>query len=130
MSIFLEIPSHEYVHESKDFFMIFDRFPVSPGHVLIISKHVRTDYFDLTPEEKAILPQLIDKARSIIEERHQPDGYNIGMNCGPAAGQTIKHFHCHVIPRYKGDMANPRGGIRHAVEGKGYYQSITSSATH
>mgnify|MGYP001037328574 CR=1 FL=1 len=121
MSIFLEIPRHDYLYETEDFFMIYDRFPVSPGHVLIISKQIRSDYFDLTSAEKSILTQLIDKAKSIIEEHHQSDGYNIGINCGPAAGQTVMHFHCHVIPRYKGDMADPRGGVRHAVEGRGYY---------
>ena len=121
MSIFLEIPRHDYLYETEDFFMIYDQFPVSPGHVLIISKQIRSDYFDLTSAEKSILTQLIDKAKSIIEEHHQPDGYNIGMNCGPAAGQTVMHFHCHVIPRYIGDMADPRGGVRHAVDGKGYY---------
>ena len=56
-----------------------------------------------------------------IEKKHSPSGYNIGMNCGEDAGQTVMHFHCHIIPRYKGDMENPRGGIRHCVEGKGYY---------
>lgn len=121
MSIFFEIPSHEYVYDADDFFMIYDRFPVSPGHLLIVSKHVRTDYFDLTHKEKEILPQLIDVSRCIIEEHHRPYGYNIGMNCGIAAGQTVMHFHCHVIPRYKGDMIDPCGGIRHAVQGKGYY---------
>ncbi|MDX1639016.1 MAG: HIT family protein [Balneolaceae bacterium] len=56
-----------------------------------------------------------------MEKKHQPDGWNIGMNCGSVAGQTIFHFHCHLIPRYKGDMDDPSGGVRHSVEGKGYY---------
>ncbi len=63
----------------------------------------------------------IMKAKELIEKEFQPDGYNIGMNCGKAAGQTVFHFHCHVIPRYKGDMEDPTGGVRHSVEGKGYY---------
>lgn len=121
MSIFLEIPRHDYLYETEDFFMIYDRFPVSPGHILIISKQLRSDYFELSSSEKTALPELIDKARNIIDKHHHPAGYNIGMNCGLAAGQTVMHFHCHVIPRYKGDMTDPRGGIRHAVEGKGYY---------
>jgi diadenosine tetraphosphate (Ap4A) HIT family hydrolase len=121
MSIFLDIPQKDYIYESDNFFMIYDRFPVSPGHILIISKQARSDYFELSDSEKMSLTELIDKARYIIEEHHQPDGYNIGMNCRSAAGQTVMHFHCHIIPRYKGDMADPRGGIRHAVEGKGYY---------
>ena len=71
--------------------------------------------------EKFELNTLIDLAKGFIEEDSTPDGYNIGMNCGEAAGQTIFHFHCHVIPRFYGDMENPKGGIRHCVEGKGYY---------
>lgn len=121
MSIFLQIPKECYLFESDKFFIIEDRFPVSPGHCLIISKELRRDYFYLTDEEKSALPLLISAARRIIEEKFKPDGYNIGMNCGPSAGQTVMHFHCHVIPRYNGDMDNPRGGIRHAVAGKGYY---------
>ena len=58
---------------------------------------------------------------SIIEKKHKPNGYNIGMNCGESAGQTVFHFHCHLIPRYNGDMENPRGGVRHCINGKGYY---------
>ena len=61
------------------------------------------------------------EAKKMIELNHSPDGYNIGMNCGTAGGQTIFHFHCHVIPRYNGDMENPRGGIRHCIKGRGNY---------
>jgi len=71
--------------------------------------------------EKNDLPYTIEIAKQIIEKNHKPDGFNIGMNCGESAGQTVFHFHCHLIPRYKGDMENPRGGVRHCVRGKGYY---------
>ena len=91
------------------------------NHLLIISKDPKKDFFSLSLEEQQELPQMITKAKEIIEQTHQPGGYNIGMNCGEAAGQTVFHFHCHVIPRYIGDMENPRGGVRHCVEGKGYY---------
>jgi len=64
---------------------------------------------------------MIHKCKEIIESEYKPDGYNIGMNCGEAAGQTVFRFHCHVIPRYLGDMANPKGGVRHCVLGKGDY---------
>lgn len=121
MSVFEAISAGEYLYETKQFFLIFDKYPVSPGHILIISKTLKPDYFSLSQSEKEELPQLIDKAKSIIEESFNPMGFNIGMNCGEAAGQTVMHFHCHVIPRYKGDMDDPRGGIRHCVEGKGYY---------
>jgi diadenosine tetraphosphate (Ap4A) HIT family hydrolase len=79
------------------------------------------DFFDLSKDEKEALITCINKAKELIEKEYSPDGYNIGMNCGEAAGQTIFHFHCHVIPRYKNDMTDPRGGVRHCVEGKGYY---------
>jgi diadenosine tetraphosphate (Ap4A) HIT family hydrolase len=121
MSVFNEIPKRDKIYTGKNFFIIKDRFPVSPGHCLIITKDPKTDYFHLSENERSELLLLINKAKEIIEEEHKPDGYNIGMNCGEAAGQTVMHFHCHVIPRYKGDMKNPRGGIRHCIEGKGYY---------
>jgi len=121
MSVFSNIPEDLHLFGSTHFFIIEDKYPVSPGHLLIISRVEKLDYFELTDEEKKELPDLISKARQLIEEKYNPDGYNIGMNCGEVAGQTVMHFHCHVIPRYKGDMDDPRGGVRHSVEGKGYY---------
>ena len=121
MSVFNEISKDRLVFEEELFFIIEDGFPVSPGHLLIISHEIKKDFFELSEQEKIKLTVLIEKAKSIIEEKLRPDGYNIGMNCGEAAGQSVMHFHCHVIPRYKGDMENPRGGIRHCIEGKGYY---------
>ena len=121
MSIFSNINEDKFIHRSHSFFMIYDSYPVSPGHILIISKEEKIDFFSLSSEEKAELSIQIDLAKAIIEEDNRPDGYNIGMNCGEASGQTVMHFHCHVIPRYLGDMENPRGGVRHCVKGKGYY---------
>ena len=68
--------------------------------------------------------KLIHEVRTWIEENYSPEGYNIGMNCGRQAGQTVMHFHCHVIPRYAGDMDDPSGGIRHCVDGKGRYETF------
>jgi diadenosine tetraphosphate (Ap4A) HIT family hydrolase len=121
MTDFSTIPKDRIIFSNDFFFIIKDAYPVSPGHLLIISKQVRNDFFDLTEVEKKEFISSIDIGKNIIEKEFSPDGYNIGMNCGEAAGQTIFHFHCHIIPRYKGDMANPRGGIRHSVHGKGYY---------
>lgn len=118
---FFEIPTDRDIGQTEHFFLIYDGFAVSPGHILIISKNLRHDYFELTLEETADLDNAIQLARQLIEKNHTPDGYNIGMNCGQAAGQTVFHFHCHVIPRYKGDMDDPIGGVRHCVEGKGKY---------
>jgi len=123
MKTFFDIPDFKskIICETKCFFAIYDAYPVSPGHLLIISQKKRKDFFDLSEEEKLDLNNAIDLGKEIIEKNHSPDGYNIGMNCGASAGQTIFHFHCHLIPRYKGDMDDPRGGVRHCVAGKGYY---------
>jgi len=121
MSIFSNISDDKIIHKGQNFFMIYDSFPVSPGHILIISNEEKVDYFSLSKKEQEELTSLIEVAKKIIEKVRNPDGYNIGMNCGEAAGQTVMHFHCHVIPRYFGDMENPRGGIRHCIKNKGYY---------
>ncbi|MEZ0454763.1 HIT family protein [Sphingobacterium thalpophilum] len=118
---FFELPKDKHIAETEHFFLIRDGFPVSPGHTLIISKTLRVDYFELTTDEKADLDNAISLARSLVEAEFSPDGYNIGMNCGESAGQTVFHFHCHLIPRYIGDMENPRGGVRHVIPSKGSY---------
>ena len=121
MKDFTKIEAARIVYKDELFFIIKDAFPVSPGHLLIISNQIREDYFALTLVEKEALIIIIEKAKELIELEYNPDGYNIGMNCGESAGQTVFHFHCHLIPRYIGDMENPRGGVRHCITGKGYY---------
>jgi diadenosine tetraphosphate (Ap4A) HIT family hydrolase len=121
MSVFLQINPSDYLFESNNYFVVYDRYPVTKGHTLIISKKPKTDFFMLSKEEQADLNEIVIKTKEYLDGLFKPDGYNIGMNCGEAAGQTIFHFHCHVIPRYNGDMSDPRGGVRHCVEGKGYY---------
>jgi diadenosine tetraphosphate (Ap4A) HIT family hydrolase len=121
MRDFTEIEIERILYKDDYFFIIKDGFPVNPGHVLIISNIVRKDFFELTTSERNHLPSVIEKAKEIIEQEHNPDGYNIGMNCGETAGQTVFHFHCHIIPRYAGDMDNPRGGVRHVIPSKGNY---------
>lgn len=120
-SVFQQIPKEQWLYESECYFIITDKFPTSPGHLLIISKELRENFFELTDHELEELPFQIHKAKEIIEKSYSPDGYNIGINNGSVAGQTVFHFHCHVIPRYQGDMKDPRGGVRHSIEGKGYY---------
>jgi diadenosine tetraphosphate (Ap4A) HIT family hydrolase len=121
MSVFLQIPAARVLYRDRFFFIVRDLYPVSPGHSLIISNDVRADYFALTLAEQQQLPAVIRHCQQLLKQEFMPAGYNIGMNCGAAAGQTVAHFHCHLIPRYPGDMADPRGGIRHCVAGKGYY---------
>ena len=99
----------------------FDGFPVSPGHALIIPKRHVSSFFDLSKEEQQDLLNLADRVKRIVEERYHPDGYNIGINVGEAAGQSIFHVHMHLIPRYKGDVPNPRGGVRGVIPAKQNY---------
>lgn len=99
----------------------YDEFPVNKGHMLFITKrHVET-FFDTTMEEKIKLLELVDEAKKIIDEKFKPDGYNIGLNCGVYAGQTVMHIHMHLIPRYQGDTPNPKGGIRGIIPSKKEY---------
>ena len=100
---------------------ILDSFPISPGHTLVIPKRHIPDYFDLTVEEQNELWQLVNRCKVILQDRFHPDGFNIGINVGEMAGQSIFHVHIHLIPRYEGDVKNPKGGVRHIIPGKGYY---------
>ncbi|MCL2587413.1 MAG: HIT family protein [Firmicutes bacterium] len=92
--------------------------PVSDGHMLVIPKRHIADFFDSTKEEKVAIMELLDWAKAYVESKFKPDGYNIGVNCGQAAGQTVMHLHIHLIPRYKGDVEDPRGGVRGVIPSK------------
>jgi diadenosine tetraphosphate (Ap4A) HIT family hydrolase len=102
-------------------YALWDGYPVSPGHALLIPKRHVPTWFDATAEEQLALMRAVDTAKAIIEKHHRPDAYNIGMNCGAAAGQTVFHLHVHLIPRYAGDTPDPRGGVRNSIPGKGNY---------
>lgn len=99
----------------------FDAFPVTQGHILIIPFRHVSSFFDATDEERAALFDLVARCRTIIEERYRPDGWNIGVNVGVAAGQTVMHLHLHLIPRYDGDVPDPRGGVRGVIPEKKVY---------
>jgi len=99
----------------------YDKYPVSPGHLLLIPyRHIPT-LFDATDDEQAALLALVREAKTLLDEHFHPDGYNIGVNVRAAAGQTVMHLHVHVIPRYTGDVEDPRGGVRGAVPEKRVY---------
>jgi diadenosine tetraphosphate (Ap4A) HIT family hydrolase len=100
---------------------LWDLFPVSPGHALVIPVRHIPSWFDASADEQAALTAAIAVARDAILARHRPDGFNVGMNLGACAGQTIFHLHVHVIPRYHGDVVEPRGGIRGVIPGKATY---------
>ncbi len=98
-----------------------DKFPVSPGHTLIITRRHVGSFFETTDEERGDLLRLLDHARAQLVTEFQPDGFNIGINDGRIAGQTIPHLHIHLIPRYAGDRPDPRGGVRWVNPDKARY---------
>ena len=98
-----------------------DSYPVSPGHSLIIPLRHCADFFDLTPEEIYACMELLVVERNAIQEELRADGYNIGINVGKAAGQSVFHVHIHLIPRYHGDHPRPQGGVRQIIPSKADY---------
>ena len=115
------IPSSEWIASSDIGFVVWDRFPVNPGHALVVPHQPVTRWWDLTPEEQAGMMELLSATRAFIDDLHRPDGFNIGFNDGVAAGQTVDQLHLHVIPRYVGDVDDPRGGVRHVIPSRGNY---------
>jgi len=101
--------------------VVRDAFPISPGHTLIIPKRHVGSFFELEADERAELLALLDKAKVVADEEFSPQGYNIGINDGAAAGQTVPHLHIHLIPRYQGDRPDPRGGVRWIIPEKADY---------
>ena len=99
----------------------WDCYPVTKGHLLVIPFRHIPDFFSMTGKEREAVLDLVTECKEVIEENFSPAGYNIGFNVGVAAGQTVMHCHCHVIPRYVGDVKEPRGGIRGVVPGKRGY---------
>jgi len=106
-----------------------DRFPVAKGHALVVPRCMVASLFDLTPVTQAAVWESVWKTRELLAERYHPDGFNIGINDGEAAGQTIAHAHVHVIPRYRGDVPDPRGGIRWVLPQKAPYWSTGTVVT-
>jgi diadenosine tetraphosphate (Ap4A) HIT family hydrolase len=90
----------------------YDNNSLAPGHVLVVPRRHVANFFDMTADEKSAVLALLDRAQVVIAEKHRPDGYNIGVNVGRAGGQARMHVHVHLIPRYTGDVSDPRGGIR------------------
>lgn len=99
----------------------WDKFPVSPGHLLIIPRRHFADYFEATDDEQQALAELLKAARQILLAEYQPTGFNIGVNIGSTAGQTVMHVHIHLIPRFPNDMEDPRGGVRGVIPSKRMY---------
>ncbi|MFN9039376.1 MAG: HIT family protein, partial [Planctomyces sp.] len=106
-SPFASIPPELHIAANELAFAVFDQFPVSPGHALVITRRIVPTWFDASPAEQAAVLELVNTVRNHLQSSLQPtpDGYNIGFNCGTAAGQTVPHLHVHIIPRYHGDQA-------------------------
>ena len=120
-SPFFHVPSADWLASNRSAFAIADGHPVSEGHALVVPRRLIATWWEASRDERHDLMDLVDEVKALLDERHQPDGYNVGFNAGAAAGQTVEHLHLHVIPRYAGDVADPRGGIRHVIPGKGNY---------
>lgn len=111
----------EIICETATCVAFYDGYPVSPGHALIIPKKHVASYFDLTNHEREAMNIMLQYVKQKIDERYHPDGYNIGINVNEAGGQSIFHVHMHLIPRYKGDVKNPKGGVRGVIPHKQQY---------
>lgn len=122
--LFCNISENNYELKNNLAFAIFDKYPVNKGHMLIIPKRHFPDFFSAKAEEISAIYDLLQEAQELLEKKYEPDSYNIGVNINEAAGQTIMHLHVHLIPRYEGDVEDPRGGIRNFKEALvPYYES-------
>lgn len=120
---FCSLPSSRIAGENEHALWIRDGYPVSPGHSLIIPKRHVGSFFETSSAERLDLLELLDQAKALVQAEHQPAGFNIGINDGATAGQTVPHLHIHLIPRYEGDLPDPRGGVRWVIPAKADYWS-------
>ncbi|MCQ2454011.1 MAG: HIT family protein [Clostridia bacterium] len=119
-----KVASGEALLQNELAIAFFDSFPVSRGHVLIIPRRHAETFFDLTDDELVAMKHLAFEVKALLDEQFHPDGYNIGLNCREAGGQTVFHCHMHVIPRYKGDVPDPTGGVRTILPGGNYRKKL------
>jgi diadenosine tetraphosphate (Ap4A) HIT family hydrolase len=118
----IDVGNFEWENEGAVAFS--DGFPVSPGHTLVLPRRHEANLFDLTESERIELWRLVDQVKVGLDEEFQPGGYNLGVNVGEVAGQTINHAHIHIIPRYEGDTPDPRGGVRWVFPEHAPYWSV------
>ena len=118
---FCTLPFGRIVGQNEHAVWIRDGYPISPGHSLVIPKRHFGSFFEVSSDERLALFELLDHAKHAVIAEFKPDGFNIGINDGPAAGQTVPHLHIHLIPRYQGDRADPRGGVRWVIPEKADY---------
>ena len=116
-------PADQILIEGNEVTVLWDTHPVSPGHVLVVPRRHVGSFFQSTATEREEMFRLADEAQRILAEKHAPDGFNLGINDGPAAGQSVPHLHLHMIPRYRGDVPDPRGGVRWIIAERAKYWS-------
>jgi diadenosine tetraphosphate (Ap4A) HIT family hydrolase len=120
---FCSLPPDRIVLSSANAIALRDAYPISPGHTLIVPRRHIGSFFEATTQERAELLALLDEAKRELDAQFTPAAFNIGINDGPAAGQTVPHLHIHLIPRYVGDRTDPRGGVRWIIPDKADYWS-------
>jgi diadenosine tetraphosphate (Ap4A) HIT family hydrolase len=118
---FCRLSAERVVDSNAQALAVADAFPVSTGHTLVIPRRHVTSFFELTEDEVSAIFELLRRMTGRLGETLKPGGYNIGVNVGAAAGQTVPHVHVHLIPRYLGDVADPVGGVRNIIRGRGHY---------
>ncbi len=118
---FCTLPQERVRGENAHGVWVRDAYPISKGHSLIIPRRHVGSFFDISEVERSGLLELLDLAKAAAGSEFNPDGYNVGINDGPAAGQTVPHLHIHLIPRFKGDLPDPRGGVRWIIPAKANY---------
>lgn len=119
--VFCLIPVEQIICEHPLALVKRDGYPLTKGHALVIPRRHVASFFDITAAERAAMFELLEQTKAVIDKEHAPDGYNIGINDGAAAGQTVMHLHMHLIPRYLGDATDPRGGVRWIFPDKAPY---------
>ena len=125
---FCALPAKRVLFRNDAAVAVRDAYPVTPGHTLVIPRRHVASYFDATPLEREAMLALLDAAKQQLQAEFGPAGYNIGINDGAAAGQTIGHLHMHLIPRYAGDRPDPRGGVRWVIPDKADYWTELNQA--
>jgi len=123
---FCALPAERILERNDQAIAVADAFPVSPGHTLVMPRRHLASFFELTKDEILSIHDLLDRVRQRLDASLKPAGYNIGANVGPVSGQTILHVHIHLIPRFPGDVADPFGGVRNTIPGRGRYPFVDS----
>ncbi len=120
-SPFYPVDAKRVILETEAAVAFYDGFPLSEGHALVVPRFPVISLFELDSDMQAAVWETVRHTHELLEAKYQPDGFNIGINDGQAAGQTIPHAHIHIIPRYRGDVSDPRGGVRWVLPEKAQY---------